>query len=76
MPSWQPTVDGSERIGVRPPLEKTQTMLGPKRIIFLSIVNLAAILVGVYTAPLGIDWLIGALFFITVLAIGWMRTYW
>jgi hypothetical protein len=69
-------VDGGERKGAEPPIEKTQTMIQPERIVFFVVVNVVAILAGMYTAPLGIDWLIGELFYITVLAIEWMRTYW
>jgi len=46
-----------------------------KRVLFLLVVNTIAFLAGVYVAPLGIDRLVGALFFTTVLAIRWMRTY-
>ena len=47
-----------------------------RRVLFLLVVNVVAFLAGMYVPPLGIDWLVGALFFTTVLAMGWMRTYW
>jgi hypothetical protein len=47
-----------------------------RRIAFLAVVTLIAFLEGFYLGPLGFDWLIGSVVITTVLAIGWMRSYW
>ena len=46
------------------------------RIAFLAVVIVVAFLERFYLGPLGFDWLIGSIVITTVMAIGWMRTYW
>ncbi|HEV8342194.1 MAG TPA: hypothetical protein VGR30_07470 [Candidatus Binatia bacterium] len=43
---------------------------------FLVAVNAIAFLEGFYLGPPSFDWLVGSVVITTVLAIGWMRTYW
>jgi hypothetical protein len=47
-----------------------------KRTLFLAVVTMVAALEGFYLGPLGFGWLVGSVVITTVLAIGWMRTYW
>jgi hypothetical protein len=43
---------------------------------FLAVVLVVAFLEGFNLGPLGFDRLIGSVVITTVLAIGWMRSYW
>jgi hypothetical protein len=47
-----------------------------KRTLFLMVVNIVVALGGFFLGPLGFDWFVGSIVITTVLAIGWMRTYW
>jgi hypothetical protein len=51
-------------------------MIVGRRIAFLAVVIVAAFLEGFYLGPLGFDWLVASVVITTILAIGWMRTYW
>jgi hypothetical protein len=51
-------------------------MILRRRIAFLAVVIVAAFLEGFYLGPLGFDWLLSSVVISTVLAIGWMRSYW